>query len=243
MVGLTLLVAPLLQIDRNHGLMKHFERHFMNTTTLFFVDDTNIIMVSMPIQEDHAIFDYSFSRRSEHQVVKLTKIGKKQTRFAATTHLALGATISNEALRSILKKKNANLCQGTQQYFLQDIPLEIMSSEIGHQLGNLLLLGTPSGVGFEGKSSLQNRVKWMFRTFDSMRKVKEKYAWFDELMEEMLKNNPTRHFIVNQAVPTQSLSSKNARRIGQSLSLSLAASITTKAGSRSVSSSIRACRS
>ena len=205
------------------------ECQFSSILKLHRVDEDNIVVLTDPAKlvggrRSRKIFTFRLSKLgktegSERSAVRLTRMSAMETRVEAMTALNFGTPIGRAMAKKEVKRELGGYKAMT-SYFLNLLSgdrLHEVNEKDGITLGELI---------YEGE---RDTVKETISNCAVLNSLQVEFPWFEAMMEEVLKNK-LRPATAAIATKAECLSIAEAKKIGGSLSISLATNTTAAAG-------------
>ena len=219
-----LLVNRTVVIESKFGSSQHV-CDFYSVFTLHVIDADTIVLLLNPAEPEGSrmtrnFFSFRISMMGgimgrERSAVRLRRVGAMETKIECTIELEFGVYAS----KTVSKKELEEQLRGykmMENYFLTSLSEEDFNEKDGMALGLLL--------HEEGKDTMMKTMS----NFTALNAFLVEFPWFPVMLEEVMKNKlrPSS----SGSTKAKCVSQAEAKRMGGSLSISLATNITAPGG-------------
>ena len=219
-----LLVNRTVVIESKFGGSRHV-CEFCSVFTLRIIDADTIVLLLNPAEPEgsrmtRSFFSFRMSTMGnimgrERSAVRLSRAGAMETKVECTTELDFGMHVSKAVVKNEIEKQVSGYKTMASSFF-NSLSVDDLDEEDGVTLGEELHEG--------GKDAVMETVS----KFTALKLFHAEYPWLEMMLKEALDSKLS----PSSAVETKadSISSKEAKKIGRSLAISLATNITSLEG-------------
>jgi len=217
-----------LESSIKHKSANH-DREFTNVMRLVKLDEDTIVIHCKPQQSQSSRATMGSSRISmsrnheveERATFRFVRKGEKKTEVEFTTMISIGNLSRDMANKCLLKR--LDYIMTTAHHFNDLLPSSEVTAEDGKAIGEALMLSTA-----EISKEKDHTVRSFVKSNRVLGELAKKFEFFEPMMVAVLENKLTSGSYIKAKV--ECLSKEEGSKVGRSLAISLATTLTAKAG-------------